>query len=119
MPQHAPRASRQPARGEDPEATSIRAACNAQAEAEVRRDEGPDGRGVTERQGGIEVVHPGDNEGVGSIRRPHVVLLRPGVSRRGPQFAGIRVQRGQGQQAHGGRSGGAVAAKVVQGERGY
>ena len=46
------RPSRQPARGEEPEATSIRAACNAQAE--VRRDEGPDGRGVTERQGGIE-----------------------------------------------------------------
>ena len=99
----------QPARGE-PKATSNRAAYNAQAE--VRRDERPDGR-----EGHREVRRDRASPGQRGRRIHSTAAFRPSASWSrvflgGPHFAGIRIQAGSC-----GRGGGAVAAEEVQGER--
>ncbi|EJK67173.1 hypothetical protein THAOC_11832, partial [Thalassiosira oceanica] len=73
----AARPSLRPARGEDPEAASVRAAREAQAA--VRRDGRADGR-RGHREARRDRDSPGDYVGVRSFRRPHIVRPRPGVA---------------------------------------
>ncbi|EJK70080.1 hypothetical protein THAOC_08593, partial [Thalassiosira oceanica] len=74
----AARPSLRPARGEDPEAASVRAAREAQAE--VRRDGRADGR-RGHREARWDRDSPGDYVVVRSFRRPHIVRPRPGGGR--------------------------------------